>query len=292
MTKTRFLDKTLLAAAQIVRYALLSEQYAGQKGVLQSLDVRVKLVSFLAILVGISFLHGADTLFLVCLLAAGLAAASRVPLGFFLKRVWLVVPLVSALIVLPALLNLVTPGHAVLVLARLSHVRTWGPYTIPAEINVTREGILFGMVFVLRVGASVSFAILFTLTTRWSRVFEGLRALFVPRIFVVTLAMTERYLFVLLKLIEDMYRARKSRTIRPLSPSQERSWIASRMGVTFRKSTNMSGEIFQAMLSRGFQGEFRSLSRFHLSAADAVWVAGALFTGALLFLAERGWIHA
>ncbi len=292
MRSTRFLDKTLFAAARAGRQALLSDLYADQAGLLQSLDVRVKLVSFLAILVGISVLRSTAALGILCLLAAFLGIFSRVPLLFFLRRVWLVVPLFSALAVLPALLNLVTPGHPVLVLVRLSHARTWGPYTIPAELAVTREGILFATSFLLRVGASVSFAVLFTLTTRWSKVFAGLRAIFVPRIFVVTVAMTERYLFVLLKLLEDMYRARKSRTIQPLPASRERSWTASRIGLTYRKSVDMSGQIYQAMLSRGFQGEFRTLDRLHLTAADTAWLAGALGTGILLFLLERGQIHA
>jgi cobalt/nickel transport system permease protein len=292
VSNTRFLDKTLLTAARAVRQALVSELYADQIGLLQSLDVRVKLVSFLAILAGTSVLHSMSTLCLLCMLAAVLATASRVPLLLFLRRVWLVVPLFSAVAVLPALLNLVTPGHPVIVLARLSHDRIWGPYTIPAELAITREGIFFAVTFLLRVGASVSFAVLFTLTTRWSRVFAGLRALFVPRIFVVTLAMTERYLFVLLRLLEDMYRARKSRTISPLSASGERDWTASRIGLTFRKSMDMSGQVYQAMLSRGFHGEFRTLDRLHLTVADAAWVAATLCAGILLFLIEKGQIHA
>ncbi len=292
VSKARFLDQTLLAAAKAGRQALLSELYADRGGLLQTLDVRVKLVSFLAILVGISLLHSIAVLGFLCVLAAVLAAASRVPVPVFLRRVWLFVPFFSALIILPALLNLVNPGHPVLVLARLSHARSWGPYTIPAEVTITREGLLFGLAFLLRVGASVSFGVLFTLTTRWSRVFAGLRALFVPRVFVVTLAMTERYLFVLLRLLEDMYRARISRTISPLSPSQERNWTASRIGFAFRKSVEMSGQVYQAMVSRGFQGEFRTLDRLHLNTADAVWIAATVGTGILLFLAEKGLVHA
>ncbi len=173
-------------------------------------------------------------------------------------------------------------------LVDLGYERTWGPYTIPAAITVTRQGVWGGIVFVSRVAASVSFAVLFTLTTRWGDVFSGLRSLFVPRVFIVTLSMTYRYLFVFLRLVQDMYRARKSRTIRPLSGSEERNWTASRIGVTFRKSLDMSEDIYRAMLSRGFRGEFRSISRFHPAPADYIWLVTVLLFGGILIMFEKG----
>jgi cobalt/nickel transport system permease protein len=171
---------------------------------------------------------------------------------------------------------------------KIKHPCAWGPYTIPAEITITRQGLWAGILFVSRVAASVSFAVLFTLTHRWAGIFAGLRSLHVPRIFVLTLSMTERYLFVLLRMIQDMYRARKSRTIRPLAVAAERDWIASRIGVTFKKSVEMSGDIYKAMLSRGFQGEYRSLNRSSARAIDAVWLVTVLSLGGILVLFERG----
>ncbi len=291
MSQARFLDKTLLAVANVAEQSLFSEAYALRRGFLQLLDVRIKLVTFLYILVVISFLHRPQAVWLLYGLSLVLAVVSRVSLVFFLKRVWLFVPLFSAAIVLPALLNIVTPGDPVWVLVKLGRACSWGPYTVPSEIAVTRQGLWGGIVFVSRVAASVSFAVLFTLTTKWAEVFSGLRSLFVPRVFVVTLGMTYRYLFVFLRLIQDMYRARKSRTIRPLSPAAERNWIASRIGATFKKSVDMSEDIYKAMLSRGFHGEFRSTDRFHAAAADAIWLVTVFLFGGILILVERGFLH-
>jgi cobalt/nickel transport system permease protein len=288
MAKTAFLDKTLLTIARVSEQSLFSEEYANRRGVLQSLDIRFQLVSFLFIFVVISLLHRPQTLWAAYVISVLLAFFSRIPLVFFMKRVWLFVPLFSAAIVLPAILNIITPGENLFVLARLSRAYTWGPYTIPAEIAITRQGLWGGIVFVSRVAASVSFAVLFTLTHRWADIFAGLRALSVPRIFVMTLSMTERYLFVLLRLIQDMYRARKSRTIRAFTASVERSWIASRIGVTFRKSVDMSDDIYKAMLSRGFQGTFRSVDRFQSGIGDYLWAGAVFFSGIFLLLFERG----
>ncbi len=283
-----FLDKTLLAVASIAEQSLFSEAYAWKRGLLQSLDVRIKLLSFLCIIVLISFLHTPASLWLVYGSSIALAASSRVPVWFFQKRIWLFAPLFTTATALPALLNVITPGDPILVLFTLNSPHTWGPFSIPREIAVTYQGLWGAITFVSRVAASVSFAVLFTLTTRWGAAFAGLRALFVPRIFVMTLSMTERYIFLFLRLIQDMYRARKSRTIRPLSASVDRNWTASRIGVTFKKSMEMSDDIYNAMLSRGFHGEFRTANRFQVAAIDYVWLTAVAVAGAMLILAERG----
>ena len=288
MSNSKFLDKTLLAVSRAGEQFLFSEQFASQAGFLQSLDIRIKLVTFLILLILVSVLHTPGTLWILYALSLALAVVSHVPLWFFLKRVWLFVPLFSAAIILPAVLNIITPGEPLWTVMRLRHPYAWGPYTLPAEITVTRQGLWGGVLFVSRVAASVSFAVLFTLTHRWSGIFAGLRSLHVPRIFVMTLSMTERYLFVLLRMIQDMYRARKSRTIRPLAVATERNWIASRIGVTFKKSVEMSGDIYNAMLSRGFHGEYRSLNRSHAKAVDAVWLMTVLSLSGILVLFERG----
>jgi cobalt/nickel transport system permease protein len=213
---------------------------------------------------------------------------SRVPVGFFVLRVWLFVPLFSAAVVLPALLNIVTPGEPVWVLFTLDRSYSWGPYQVPQAIAVTRQGLWGGILFISRVATSVSFAILLTLTTRWSDIFAGLRALRVPRIFVMTLSMTNRYLFVFLRLIQDMYRARKSRTIHAVSAAGERGWVASRIGVIFKKSIEMSNDIYLAMLSRGYHGEIITLERFRTSFMDYVWLVTVLAVSAALIAGERG----
>lgn len=290
-SKVGFLDKTLLAVAGIAEQSLFSEAYARKRGLLQSLDVRVKLVSFLCIIVLISFLHTVQTLWLVYGASLVFAVSSRVSLGFFQKRVWLFVPLFTAATALPALLNVITPGDPVLVLYTLQSPHAWGPYSIPREIAITHQGLWGAITFVSRVAASVSYAVLFTLTTRWGEAFAGLRGLFVPRVFVMTLSMTERYIFVFLRLIQDMYRARKSRTIRPLSAAVDRNWTASRIGVTFKKSMEMSEDIYKAMLSRGFHGEYRSLGRFQAAATDYIWLVTVLLFGGILVLFERGFMR-
>jgi cobalt/nickel transport system permease protein len=275
----------------MMEQSLFSDAYARRRGLLQALDMRVKLFSFFFIIVITSLLHTPGALWVLYGSSIALAILSRISLGVFMKRVWLFVPLFSAAIVLPALLNIITPGDPLWVIMKLNRSYVWGPYTIPAEIAVTRQGLWGGIVFISRVTASVSFAVLFTLTSKWSEVFSGLRSLRVPRIFVMTLSMTERYLFVFLRLVQDMYRARKSRTIRPFSPATERNWTASRIGATYKKSVDMSEDIYKAMLSRGFNGEFHLLHRYNATAGDYIWLVTVLCFGGILMLFEKGFIR-
>jgi cobalt/nickel transport system permease protein len=289
--RTDFLDKTLLAVAQVAERSFFAEHVAQKKGLLQSLDVRIKLVSFLFLIILASMLRTPQTLWLLYTFGLVIALVSAVPPGLFLKRVWFFVPLFSAAIVLPALLNIVTPGDPILVLIKLRSAHHWGPYTIPQEIAITRQGLWGSILFVSRVAASVSFAVLFTITTRWSSVFSGLSALFVPRIFVMTLSMTERFLFVFLRMIQDMYRGRKSRTIKTFSNDVERNWTASRIGLTFKKSMEMAEDVYRAMLSRGFHGEFPSLVRSRAAMVDYIWLVTVVCFGGILMFFERGIIR-
>ena len=64
MAQSRFLDQTLLTVAKLAEHALFSEFYARKKGLLQSLDLRVKLASFLALIVLVSLLHSLAALWL------------------------------------------------------------------------------------------------------------------------------------------------------------------------------------------------------------------------------------
>ncbi|MBS1128944.1 MAG: cobalt transporter, permease protein CbiQ, partial [Nitrospirae bacterium] len=169
MSRTGFLDKTLLAIARVAERSFFSEEHARMNGLLQALDVRIKLLSFLFILVLISFIHAPQSLGFLYGASILLAAASRVPLGLFVMRVWLFVPLFSAAVVLPALLNVITPGEPLWVIVALQKSYTWGPYVIPQEIAVTRQGLWSGIVLVSRVAASVSFAVLLTSSSGSSR---------------------------------------------------------------------------------------------------------------------------
>ena len=286
-SKSGFIEKTLHAIAEVMKNEVFSESIASRQGLLQNLDPRAKLATTL-FLIGIAgFFHHIFPLVLFNLWLFWLAKSSRAPMGVFAKRVWIVVPLFTGVLVLPALFNVVRPGSPLLVLFHLSRPVQLGFWNIPAEIAITREGATAAALLMLRVGASVSLAVLLTLTTRWNALLKALGALRIPPVFLSVLEMTYRYIFLLLSASSDMFLARKSRLVGRAGPKEERRFVTSAMGSLWSKTAALSEEVHGAMLSRGYAGIPRSVLRFRMKPSDWAWVVLVLLAAVLFIGGDR-----
>ena len=275
--RSGFVEKTIGNASHFLKDAIVSEAVARRSGLLQALDPRIKLITTLAIIVSVSIMRSPLIIWGVYGFTLLLAVASSVSLLFFIKRVWLFIPLFSAVIVVPALFNVVTPGEPVWTVFHLSRGYDIGPYHIPDTIAVTRQGVLTAVTFIGRVSASVSLAVLLTLTTLWSELLQALRVLKIPRIFILILGMTYRYIILLVHTVYDIHVARKSRTIQYGSTASEQRWVASRMGYLLKKTYTISQDVYNAMLSRGFSGDVRTLNASSIRGYDYAWSLFVLF---------------
>jgi cobalt/nickel transport system permease protein len=83
--------------------------------------------------------------------------------------------------------------------------------------------------------------------------------------------MTYRYIFVLLRVTEEMFVARRSRLLAAPTGSQARQVMVRTGGVLLARSIDQSQQIYQAMVSRGFSGDVRLMEPSMLRARD--WVA-------------------
>jgi cobalt/nickel transport system permease protein len=267
--------------------SVFSEAYASAPGLLQALDPRVKFATLILFLIVTSLVRSIPVLVSIYLFSLLLAQLSHIGLPFFIKRVWLFIPLFAGIIALPAIFNVITPGEVWVPLIHLSRAYSWGPYHIPEVIGISRPGVMGALVFVCRVAASVSLVVLVTLTTRWDRLMKALRVVRIPQVFVLTLGMTYRYILLLVKLVQEMYWAKKSRTLRFSGVKAEQGWIASRMGALFRKSFQLSQEVHGAMRSRGFDGEAKILDTFQIRARDYAWIFASVLLFGLLFWLDR-----
>ncbi|MCS7253644.1 MAG: energy-coupling factor transporter transmembrane component T [Armatimonadota bacterium] len=97
-----------------------------------------------------------------------------------------------------------------------------------------------------------------SLTTPFSELLAALRALRVPNIMVMMLALLYRYTFVLGEEATRMQRAFTSRCPRKLSISDAR-YIGMLTGALLIRAHDRADRIFMAMLSRAFDGEFRAI---------------------------------
>jgi len=247
-----------------IRNSVFAEEMAERRGLLQRFDPRAKLLAFLVCLAGVLLARRLDVLVGLYLLTLVLAAGSRIPLGFFLKRVWVFIPIFAGIIVLPILFSRLPAEHPWIVFWRWHDGSAFG---------VTKSGLWMASVLVLRVAASVSLAVLLVLTTRWAHLLKALRVFGVPRIFVLTLEMTYRYIFLFVGILQAEHLAKESRTIRPAALHAERHWATSRIGHLFLRSRQMGEEVYLAMLSRGYSGEAKLLHPFRLRMADAIALA-------------------
>ncbi len=270
-----FVAKTLAGIAGSLERSVFSEESARLPGLLQGVDPRAKVVAGLLLLVAVGL---ARHLVVVMAAYAGmvvLARLSRLPLRDFARRVWLGIPLFAALVVLPSLFLL--PGRPVLVLLEGSSLR----------VAVTDNGIASGLLFVARVGTSVSLALLLVSTTRWTDLLQALGVLRVPDSFVVVLGMTYRYLFLLLRSTSNLFLARTSRTVGVTSGNEQRRWAAAAAGVLMSRSVKMSGDVLLAMRSRGFDGEIRSVNFPRMRDEDWLLLLLGVVLAAGLLLGDR-----
>ncbi len=281
MHRKNFVAKTLTGLTEAVKRAVFAEHYARLPGLLQGLDPRGKILTFLALLIATAVTHRPEVLLGIYLLTIVLAIASRIPLVFFTKRVWLFIPLFTGAIALPAIFNFITPGRPVFTLVTLAAPINWGPFHFPGKITITEQGLRGAAIFILRVAVSVSLSVLLILTTEWARLLRALSALHFPRVGILILGMTYRYIFLFIKVAEEMFLARRSRIVGRTSTREQQRWVSARLGFMLNKSYNLSNEVYLAMLSRGWNGQARFLDDFHFQRKDAAWVA---FTFVFLFV--------
>jgi len=284
--KGSFLEKTINDIAKMLKEVIFFEDIAFQKGFLQKLDPRVKVISLIILILTSTLIHNVLILTIVYLISCILAKISYVPLKLYFKRIWLITPLFTGVAVLPSIFNYVRPGTSLISLINFGHQLHFGPITFPAELTITTQGLEGAILLIVRVGVSISLAFLFTSTTRFTNLMKAFRVLFLPKIFITTLEMCYRYIFILLNITTDMFVARKSRTFSKINSRDGRRFVSNVIGSLFGKSYALSEEVYGAMLSRGYKGEPVIMNRFKFTLLDFQWLLGVVICALAAFGGE------
>ncbi len=259
-----FIERSIDGLLHAMERASAADVHASSNGWLQRLDPRVKLAGFGGLIAAVALAHRMHAL--AALLAAGLVLtlSSRLPVRAIFSSVWLATLGFAGALALPALV--LTPGETVA--------------TVPlAGWPVTAQGVTTAGYLLLRTAATTTFAFLLVFSTRWTHVLKALRAFRVPVVVVVVLGMTYRYILLLLEAAHDMLVARRSRSVGRLAGGDRRRLLAQSTGVLLAKSLHVSGEVFLAMLARGYRGEVFVLDDFRMRRPD--WLALATFAVAV-----------
>jgi cobalt/nickel transport system permease protein len=116
---------------------------------------------------------------------------------------------------------------------------------------------------------------------------KALRSIGFPQLFVFMLAMTYRYIHVLLYSTNNLFLARQSRRVGPEAWRSTKEWFGAITGALLGKSYSLSSEIYLAMVSRGFQGEPVLFMDFRTVPRDWLWLALFFFAAAITFFWEH-----
>ncbi|VVB62964.1 Energy-coupling factor transporter transmembrane protein EcfT [uncultured archaeon] len=272
--KKGFVGKTIDGIFGFLQEAFISESFSRRNGLLQSLDPRAKLISILAIIFATSLIGDLRVLIFVYSLTLLFSYLSKIDVWFFIKRVWLFIPIFAVIIAIPMIFNIFFPGDPLVQLVYLGAGSHLGPFSLPESIFITRQGVSAATIFTIRVATCVSAVVLLFLTTPQQILFKSLRTVGVPKLYVLTLEMAYRYIFLLMDLVREMYVAKKARTIKARGMFEEQKWVGGRIGYTLIRSLDMSEKVHMAMMSRGYNGDVKIMQEFKMRNRD--YIAGMM----------------
>jgi cobalt/nickel transport system permease protein len=266
------IEKTVLDVVSLVKYAVAGDAVARRSGMLQSCEPKLKLVSAALLLLAILFSKSIIVTATLYLIVVAVALRSSITPLFFFQRTLLFVPIFAGIIAAPAIFSVVTPGRALLSFSLAG-----------VELCITVEGVAAAGLFFMRVLASASLGVLLVLTTRRHLLLKALRVFKVPRIFVMVMEISYRYIFLFLDTIQNTFIAVKSRVGFVASPKTGRRLAAQSVAGLWLRSYSLHAKVYDAMLSRGYTGEPKAFDELHVRGKDAAVLITSLFilTGTL-----------
>ncbi len=285
--KERFLDATLGRIISFLEDTMFNERTSNRNGLLQKIEPRMKVVTVILFIILLSLQKAMGGIAIFFLLAVLLGIASKLPLLSFLKRL-MPAAIITFLISLPVLLNVVVDGQPLLVLLTFKERMRLGPVVTPVEIAITSQGVKSAVTLFLRVVSSVSLVFLITMTTPPHAFVKSLSSL-VPGPLKSVVSISYRYIFFLVRKVEQFVMGLRSRQIAVVSNTKGRHWVASRIGLLFSISMEFSNELAMAMESRGcgdegFRAQSSKFEMRKLSLPDKAWlIFTVLFTGIMIW---------
>jgi len=240
MKSNNFIQRSIVTASAYLKDSIFAEEYAIKNSFLQSIDPRIKAFSFLLLIIKALFTRSIPVLFFLYALCLFLALVSKINSRFFLKRTWIFIPLFSLFIALPAMF-------------------------MPAQLNGA-------LIFVARVVVCVSFTTLLSITTKHFELLKVLRSFKIPQVFVMTLGMCYRYIYLFVEIITQTYVAIKSRVGTLVNYKSGQSIAAWNIVSLWNHSVDLNEKAYQAMLSRGYKGEAVVWNDFKIRIRDWLWL--------------------
>lgn len=278
-----FINKAIEHVAGVMKSGIINWELSSRDGLLQGLDARVKMLFLVFFIIIVSLKKTAFPELMIGIFTLLLSIASRLNPVSHYRRILLLSFIFGFLVALPSAFNVFAGGAIIFPIMHLPHSYDFWIYHIPSEIGITEEGLRGVSMLTLRVMNSLALSFLVFSTTPFPEIMKALKVFRVPDAFLMTIALTYKYIFIFAKTVLDMHLARKGRLLGAERDSESREWIANRMAVMFAKSRYRCEEVYKAMVQRGFTGTITIPGYRNMTSRD--WLIGvALLISGVLFL--------
>ena len=269
--KLSFLDKTILNTARTIKSIYLQAENAAEESFMQKINPHIKLISLIYMAVVISIvnnLHAQILISVFILLLYFIVVRFRILQVY--RRIFILAFIFGFLVVLPASLNIITPGEIIFNLIKFNKPSHFWIYDIPQNIGFTENGLKVVSLVFLRVLNSVSFAMLIVFTTPFPSFIKSFKIVGVPDTFLMIISLAYKFIFILSRTIEETYFALKSRLSGNIKSRSIRKLISGRIFFIFKRSVIIYENTYYAMVSRGYQGKVKLHSQNRFTYRDIV----------------------
>jgi cobalt/nickel transport system permease protein len=282
--KLSFLDKTIINSSKAVKSIYLQAENAARNNFIQEINPKVKFISLIYMSVVVSVVNNPVAQILISSFIFLSYITARLNIFEVYRKIFFLAFIFGFLVVLPASLNIITPGKIVLTIIKFNKPSHFLIYNIPQNIGFTTNGIQVVSLVFLRVLNSVAFALLVVFTTPFPTFLKSFKMIGVPDTFLMIVSLAYKYIFILSRTIEETYFAFKSRLSGNIKNSNIRRLIGGRIFFIFKRSMIIYEDTYHAMISRGYSGKVVLHSQNHFTIKDVIVLVFIVISGIVFIL--------
>jgi cobalt/nickel transport system permease protein len=242
---------------------LALELPAPTNSALRAFDPRWKTAATVLCVVAVLVPHHLGPLLAAFLATLLLCRVARLPWRWFRARISLLLPLLAGLVVLLPLV-----------------LHDGGPaLTLVGPVRVSLYGLVAAIRLALKALSVLTLMLILLGTTPLPDLLRAAHALCVPGFLVQLVALTFRYLMLLVEEFGRLRTALRVRGFRNRADLHSYRVVGNVTGTLLVRSLERAERVGQALRCRGFDGRFRCLTAFRTRRADVLWF-GALVAAA------------
>lgn len=228
------------------------DKYAYLKSPLHSWDPRLKLISIGGVIISIVLISHIWLALMGLGFALLLVVISRIPLSFVVEDLkWVLLFVSFFLVIMP----LTVPGNEI---ARFYF------------LSISSEGIKLASLIAIKATAAILLIFPMVGTMRFDITIKALEKLKLPRMLVHMVMFTYRYIFLFIDEVQRMTTAISSRGFKKGTNLHTLRTLSRLVGMLFVRSYERTERIYQAMVSRGYDGSFKTLTGFTICRNDVI----------------------